>query len=356
MSARTPEAPDAGLEVTVFKRRSTKAWRPGLEPSDKARGRVHRADWAFQASFWSDAHFSSCIHPDGWRFGNDSLPHLSELGVFPEIRLIAFDFDAHHIQCGQDEWKGEFFRQVASLPKDEKGRLPFAYYTRNGGRIVYRLASPFVIRDERSAYEWRRFYLSAAVGLWHHAGLEADAACSDFGRLFRLPFVIRDFECTAPDFRPPSKRDLLVTDPRTIATLDLQAMKPTDGRTFEQLEQRSIAWRGARRVIFGEPPRPETSLALPAITPVTQIDPYDRRDEGALRHAINRIETALPGMRNNALYAMASWLYGERRKHGRFRNVPIEQILSQSARKAGLEAGEIQRSLESALRAARGAA
>ena len=74
------------------------------------------------------------------------------------------------------------------------GRHPggFAYRTRGGARVIYRLPVPHIITDALGEIAWKRLYLSRLAYLAREFGIIADPSISDWPRVIRLPHVTRD--------------------------------------------------------------------------------------------------------------------------------------------------------------------
>lgn len=68
----------------------------------------------------------------------------------------------------------------------------FAYRTRGGAHIIYRLPVPHIIEDGAGEIAWKRLYLAALAYLAERFDLIGDPSISDWTRLVRLPHVTRD--------------------------------------------------------------------------------------------------------------------------------------------------------------------
>jgi hypothetical protein len=97
----------------------------------------------------------------------------------------------------------------------------FVYMTTHGYRIVYRLPEPFVISEPVDAERWKLTYVAWLEYLADRYGIEADPACKDWGRIYRLPWVVRDGvrqePATEGDPTAIGTWDPVVTVPRAYA-------------------------------------------------------------------------------------------------------------------------------------------
>lgn len=142
------------------------------------------AGWAFEEDFATDAHFVAYTSPMKRRLGRDAV------GKTPiTINLMVFDVDAPADQKSEgvasDAWRQDFRAKVAMLDDD-----PFIYETRGGARIVY--SANFFINTPADAAKWSKMYCLGIEALKAEVGIEADPACVDWQRLYRLPDTVRD--------------------------------------------------------------------------------------------------------------------------------------------------------------------
>jgi hypothetical protein len=93
-------------------------------------------------------------------------------------------------EAAPTSWRDEFARKVAVLAFVH--RAPYAYATRGGGRIVFSLGEPYVLRSQADARQWARDYAIGLAYLARRFDIHADPACADWTRLFRLPRATRD--------------------------------------------------------------------------------------------------------------------------------------------------------------------
>jgi hypothetical protein len=167
---------------------------PTLDPAkpwrECDRGRLVDLRDALSADYPSDAHFAAYASPDGRRLNSESLATLAD-GL--EITVGVFDIDCpltHGTpEPAPESWRREIRARVVAFAVDHPD--PLWYETRGGGRIVYRLAERTILRSKDDAVAWARGYHVAVAHLGRHYGIEADPACADWQRLYRLPFATR---------------------------------------------------------------------------------------------------------------------------------------------------------------------
>jgi hypothetical protein len=142
------------------------------------------------------------------RFNTNALlpANLAQLpGGGVEMQLFVVDVDdsvAHEAKipaCAV--WRSAFDSLLGALWAAHPGFVTFQ--TRGGARLLWRLEVPIVLRSLHDASVW-----TARYGTWiaqlKRFGIDGDAACADWTRLFRLPFVRRDDQ----DERRPIMGDL----------------------------------------------------------------------------------------------------------------------------------------------------
>jgi hypothetical protein len=153
----------------------------------------------------SDAHFQAAVAP---RWKRRRLVK-ADVGKTPiAMALLVFDVDAPgHVVT--PEWRAEMQARIARLPGS-----PYAYATRGGFRVLWRLAVAFPIASPQDESSWRRRYHAGCDWLEREHGIVADRTCSDWPRIFRLPHATRD---------PGGAPEALPTwgDPEAIGVIDL---------------------------------------------------------------------------------------------------------------------------------------
>jgi KaiC/GvpD/RAD55 family RecA-like ATPase len=186
----------------------------------------------------SDAHFACYSAPE--------LPYRLKREVLKErpVTMVLFCFDvddpvahAQHIPA-REEWRALEQPKIDALIDAHK---VFAYETRGGYRIVGRLPEPFTIANAEDEATWTAWYKTNVKALKRVFGIEADTACADWQRLFRLPKATRD---GAPQQFPT------YGDPNAT----LWDLEPTEEDFVEPEEARDT--QGARTIERTEPPLP----------------------------------------------------------------------------------------------------
>lgn len=152
----------------------------------------------------SDAHMQLAYSPNSPR-RRLVAAEIGRLAI--ELHAVAFDFDGPGHRA-DDNWRERFAERATSAAPGA-----FIYFTRNGARIVGRFAEPFAITSPADALRWRACYTAQCARFAAH-GLDADRACADWGRLFRLPRATRDLG-GAPEQWPT------IGDPHNIGTIGL---------------------------------------------------------------------------------------------------------------------------------------
>src|SRR5690606_8482939 len=89
-------------------------------------------------------------------------------------------------------------------------------------RLVWLLAKPFHVITRTDEERWSASYLAALDDVRARYGIIADRTCKNWGREFRLPFVVRD---GVPQALPRCG------DPNAIGTWPLRVVEPTTAPT-----------------------------------------------------------------------------------------------------------------------------
>jgi hypothetical protein len=155
-------------------------------------GRVVPLAKALRAAYGTDVHLQAAV-ADGRRVTHGDI---GQEPIVIECLMLDVDGPEH---TPTDEWRAELRGKIEALIEVHPGA--FAYETRGGARIVWRLAEPFPITSPADAARWRSAYLGVCAQLEHEHGIAADIACSDFTRLHRAPHATRDHE-RGPERRP----------------------------------------------------------------------------------------------------------------------------------------------------------
>jgi hypothetical protein len=141
----------------------------------------------------SDAHFSAYVADMPRRIGVALFKEAEHVAKIADVNLrmvlAVFDVDApgHEVT---EEWKDAEAEKLATFLEVHPGA--FLYETRGGYRIVFALPAEVPLRCQADDDAWTAQYESWCRYLKRRFGIVADAACSDWTRLFRAPFVTRD--------------------------------------------------------------------------------------------------------------------------------------------------------------------
>lgn len=177
----------APFALPVFSSKNLRAW--PKHPEGGAAG-YQLAAAALCGKYSSDAHAAAYSAPSVPRRLDKGAPGQPVDGA-PLVVLVAFLFvDVDGADHKADPaWRqseaSKITRALAELPGG------FCYQTRGGYRLVWRLAQPFPITGPDDAARWRRHYWRALLSLSRRFAIEGDPACSDWTRLYRLPYATR---------------------------------------------------------------------------------------------------------------------------------------------------------------------
>lgn len=88
------------------------------------------------------------------------------------------------------EWWAEERPKIATL----RARFPgvVVWESRGGYKFIEILKTPFLIRNDAEADQWKREYAALVAYLLREFGIECDPSCSDWQHFFRLPHATRD--------------------------------------------------------------------------------------------------------------------------------------------------------------------
>lgn len=187
-----------------------------------------------------------------------SRPELPD-GVPMCVLLIDVDCAASHRATGgsgkvraDDAWWADQRRRIEAIDREHPG--VFAYRTRGGARVIYRLSHPHIIRDGRGEIAWKRLYLRVLARLARRFGVLADPSISDWTRLVRLPHVTRDGVFSRVE---------TVGDPRDVGHIEEPAEDPDDIAHARTLIAAQPAWAPALRILAGNAQAPARSARAP---------------------------------------------------------------------------------------------
>jgi hypothetical protein len=219
--------------VTVVRGPRVYGWPDKTEGTATERDRAYVLPLgrALSRTYSTDAHFTQYATPNGRRLCKDAL----ERGVEVPMTCITFDIDDPEMHGkkapAREEWRAELRARMAKLHEAHPGA--YYYETKGGARILYTLPSPTVLRTHDDGRRWSQAYAIAIAHLERVFGIEADRACGDWTRLFRLPHATRE-----PGGKPEDR--LIVGDPNNIGALritataeDLEVARATS-KAFEQ--------------------------------------------------------------------------------------------------------------------------
>jgi P4 family phage/plasmid primase-like protien len=375
------QAPEPSLLLPVLADKHAKGW----PEHEIGRPAVYLpTSEAFTRRWSTDAHlaaYSVPAHPRRLARA-EALTALAAEGGIPMV-LAVFDLDAPDHQATED-WFAEQWPRVDAVQLRHPGL--FAYRTRGGYRLVWRLAVPYVLRSVQDAADWRRLYQRWCCYLARAVGLVADPSCADWTRLYRLPHATREGG-GAPEELPtwgdPAELGTFEVEPRPEELAD-------DARVAGELAATWKLWApvakalgevgqgglapagGALRGSGSSPARALLTLAsggplssgplasppvgAPGGLPLARAEQDDRQHRrlegyarGALARAVDELKATPAGNgRNNVLNAKAYAL-------GRFVGAGllgvdnVERALLEAARGAGLPEFEARTTLQSGL-------
>ncbi len=171
---------------------------------------------AFVRDWQTDAHFAAYRTSNGRRLTRG----VFDLGGSVELTAVVFDVDAPDHGAGGLTigcvWRRQLRECVQALASVHPGL--YYYETRGGSRIVYAQREPTVLSSLDDAREWSQGYRVMLAYLRRRFGIEADPACSDWQRLYRLPRATRTPEL-GPENWPAWG------DPHAIGSLTIEASR-----------------------------------------------------------------------------------------------------------------------------------
>lgn len=241
-----PNVPrSARLPVPIIRGQTQRSWPKHVDARPVA---YHTLTTVLTTPYPYDAHMAAYSAPT-WPY------RLSSGALDPEARgrlpdgvamvLAAFDIDcpsSHRATGGSGEaaaseawWQAEL-RKVEALAQTHPP--PYAYRSRGGYRLIYRLPEPYLLRDPTERKVWSACYLAWCAYLAWGVDIHADPSCQDWTRLYRLPHATRE-EGGRPEEWPT------LGDPRRIGVWAPEIM-PEDMAMAQTLARRkSGAGHGA---------------------------------------------------------------------------------------------------------------
>lgn len=173
-----------------MRNRYVRSWpdKPGCAAGERAY-ELPIAD-ALTRAYAADAHFVQYTSPQLRRLNLEALSQ----GVAATMGLVVLDVDCAEThgsaECAPESWRLELRAKMAALHDVHPG--PYYYETKNGARIMYRLPAPAVIASGEDGRLWSQYYALLTAYVARRFAIEADPACGDWQRLFRLPRATRE--------------------------------------------------------------------------------------------------------------------------------------------------------------------
>lgn len=189
------------------------------------RGELVSLAEALTRSWATDAHLVGYAarrydQRDRWRL-NSAAVERGDLRIAMGLLVIDCDAPGHE---ASPQWRAELRGKLQRLEAVHSGLV--AYQTRGGARLLWRLGTPHKIASATDARAWTAAYRGAVDYLADRFDIQADRACDDWTRLFRLPRVIRDGEMQAGE--------IVAGDVANIGTIDLAELSgPARGVRIE---------------------------------------------------------------------------------------------------------------------------
>lgn len=176
--------------VTVMQHAKVNGWpdEPGRRPRPEDRAYVLPLSKALTREYTTDAHFTAYCAPNDRRLKTTALDHIA---VRMDCLVVDVDCEEVHGKgvAAPDSWRADIREKMLALLSTHRGGYYFE--TRGGSRIVYRQPVPMVIATPEDAQSWKQDYAVTAAYLKRTFEIDADPACADWTRLFRLPRATR---------------------------------------------------------------------------------------------------------------------------------------------------------------------
>lgn len=322
-----PQPIETTIQIPIFASRYVRGLREGESPRPADYLPLHRI---LTKRFGTDAHFAGYSnHETPFRLTSESLT------VTPvTMRLLVIDVDdpeAHGSQrtVASDLW---FRAERIKLHKVCRATDAFAAMTRRGYRIIW-VIPPFVIRNTADANKWKLNYFRQLCWLAREFDIVGDPRTADWQHLFRAPHATRVEEDGPEDLATIGNArevGLAPNWPRGERGADLDTAKRLRWRSVENALRRDLV--GAVLIARRQGPA------------------GTRYATGALKQAIDNIESAADGDRNATLnseaFSLARFFRG-----GELEEQTTKAALLGAAERVGLPEEEALRTLESAFAA-----
>ena len=268
-----------------------KAW----PNADAQAARLMPLDEALATDFATDAHVQLITAEH--RLSKEACEVLE--GGAPMV-AFALDVDTPRHVPADEAWWGELVQRAEVLAELAPG--PTVYRTRGGARLVWELAEPVAIRSHAERLAWRDRYLRSALAVYRACGIEADPACADFTRLYRLPHATRDGGASPErlevlQFPAPEGpgRGVWPWHAGADESADLELARLLGGPWERVAKRWERATADARRPL-------QHPNSAPATPPTSRAEAYAR---AAFEGATREIDTAAKGDRNTTVNAEA---------------------------------------------------
>jgi hypothetical protein len=181
---------ETGTLVTLLLTKYARSWPKHREVEVGERAWVVPLGEALERRFECDAHFAAYVTPNARRLSREAI----DAGVSTELTCVIFDVDCPDTH-GTPEPAPEGWRRTMREKVDRLAEAhpdPYYYETRGGSRIGYVQRETTIIRSQEDAHQWRRAYAVCVAYLARRFGIDADGACADWQRLYRLPRATRE--------------------------------------------------------------------------------------------------------------------------------------------------------------------
>lgn len=173
-----------------MRNRYVRSWpdKPGIATGERAY-EVPIAE-ALTRSYTTDAHHVQYTSPVVRRLSAEAL----DTGTAVTLNIVVLDVDCPEThgtpEPAPESWRVELRGKMAAL--HDAHPSPYYFETKGGARIMYRLPEPAVISAPDQSKLWSQYYALLTAYVARRFGIEADPACGDWQRLFRLPRATRD--------------------------------------------------------------------------------------------------------------------------------------------------------------------
>jgi hypothetical protein len=177
--------------VTVMREQKIAGWpdEEGRTARDVDRAYVLPLSKALTRQYTTDAHFAQYCTPNGRRLRMAA----AETTISVQMPIIVLDVDCKETHGTSEptptSWRADTRQKMLALRSAHPSL--FFYETKGGLRVIYRQPVPFLIECAADALEWKRDYAITCAYLKRVFDIEADVACADWTRLFRLPHATR---------------------------------------------------------------------------------------------------------------------------------------------------------------------